>query len=128
MKSRRIPLIVLAVILIAMVALGVHLLHKRALAQNVEFKVLIEWTLHDDDDVEQVRVRTHAGGGGELDNFQAQQNGLHSWYVAFVPNPAAVTWSAKVIPTDLPFDEPNPCNFGNINWQNPNVGTFHEVE
>jgi hypothetical protein len=100
---KKFRLVFVAVILIAGVALGVHLMHKDALALNTNFTAQVDWGGFNPNDANiQVHLITRGSfAGPALDNvvmdFQNNDGQDISHYTAsFIPNSASVVWEIQI--------------------------------
>jgi len=126
-KSNRILAAVLMLALLAGgVGLGIHLLHRDALAQNTVFRVDIVWLEHDDNDVDFVAILTWDEFDELVDAELADNVDEGVWKVAFVPGTTSVTWEAFIAAPGIEFEEGNSQLMGEFDWGESNQCTFHE--
>ena len=100
---KKVLVVVLMLSLLAgAVALGVHLLHRDALAVNTFFAMEIDWvdeaTMYDTEIEVVVRTRTELGGLlDEEPMFCTSTDGAEStWKAEFEPNSQSVIWEVEI--------------------------------
>jgi ABC-type glycerol-3-phosphate transport system substrate-binding protein len=101
MKTRSLRIAVIAIILIAGVALGVHLMHKDALALPTSFRITFTYNNQGVEDLfPDIGFRNSnnqwiQGQGGLMED---QGGGLYTWDVE--PPTQAVTWAVFLVDVD----------------------------
>jgi hypothetical protein len=104
---KRFKFVILAVVMITGVALGVHLMHKDALALNAVWEARIDWGDPDNiDDADVIMtIKTYNQLGVIIDSHvmsYSYTDGVISYYIAsFQPNANAVTWRVFATPSDM---------------------------